>query len=64
MSRTTVKSGMEQISKAINELDSTTQQNAALVEETSAASEHMAGLAGEMLNLVMKFKISDSGKGV
>lgn len=58
------KSGMEQISRAINELDSTTQQNAALVEETSSASEHMAGLAEEMLSLVMKFKISGPGKGM
>ncbi|HOV09060.1 MAG TPA: methyl-accepting chemotaxis protein [Spirochaetota bacterium] len=52
------RTGMEQINKAVMELDSMTQQNAALVEETASASEEMANQAQELLALVSRFKIS------
>lgn len=48
---------MDQISKAIMELDSTTQQNAALVEETASASEEMSNQAQELLALMGTFSI-------
>ncbi len=54
------RAGMEQINKAIVELDSMTQQNAALVEETASASEEMANQASEMLTLMARFKIKNS----
>ena len=37
-----------------------TQQNAALVEETAAASEEMSNQAQELLSMVVQFKIRDS----
>ena len=49
--------GMDQINKAIIELDSTTQQNSALVEETASASEEMASQTQEMLALISRFKV-------
>lgn len=51
------RTGMEQINKAIMELDSMTQQNAALVEETASASEQMANQAQELLALMSRFTI-------
>ncbi|HOP62572.1 MAG TPA: methyl-accepting chemotaxis protein [Spirochaetota bacterium] len=51
------KAGMEQINRAIIELDSMTQQNAALVEETASASEQMANQAQELLSLMSRFTI-------
>jgi len=53
------RAGMEQINKAIMELDSMTQQNAALVEETASASEEMANQSQEMLALMSRFTIRD-----
>jgi hypothetical protein len=43
-------------------MDNMTQQNAALVEETAAASEEMSNQAQELLSLVQQFKIRDSFK--
>lgn len=54
------KSAMDQITRAIMELDSMTQQNAALVEETASASEEMTNQAQEMLGLMKQFKINSS----
>lgn len=58
--------GVHQVHTAINDIDSATQQNAALVEETSAASESMAeqaqGLAREMA--FFKTKASAGGRAL
>lgn len=51
------KQGANQINVAISELDSMTQQNAGLVEETASASEEMANQAQELIALVSRFKI-------
>jgi methyl-accepting chemotaxis protein len=56
------KQGMNQINIAITEMDSMTQQNAALVEETASASEEMAGQARAMLEMMDTFKIRDTKK--
>jgi methyl-accepting chemotaxis protein len=50
--------GMDQINKAVMELDKMTQQNAALVEEVSSLSENVLGRAKEMKDAVNLFKIS------
>ncbi len=55
------RTGMEQINKAVMELDSMTQQNAALVEETASASEQMANQAQELLALMSRFTIRQDG---
>ena len=49
--------GIDQINKAITQLESVTQQNAALVEEAAAASESMANQAKGMQDLVGQFHI-------
>lgn len=52
--------GISQVNIAINQMDNMTQQNAALVEQASAASESMAGQANNMLQQVAFFKVSDA----
>ncbi|MGK9175214.1 methyl-accepting chemotaxis protein [Yokenella regensburgei] len=49
--------GIDQIGKAVTELDSTTQQNAALVQESSAASLSLEQQAEQLSQLVSVFKI-------
>ena len=51
------KRGVDQINIAISELDTMTQQNAALVEETASASEEMASQAQELQAMMERFKI-------
>lgn len=48
--------GVEQVHQAMNDLDSTTQQNAALVEETSAAAESMSEQAVALSHNIAFFK--------
>ncbi|HEY3332390.1 MAG TPA: methyl-accepting chemotaxis protein [Capsulimonadaceae bacterium] len=52
--------GIEQVNKAVIQMDEITQQNAALVEEATAASQSMAGQAQELQQLVRRFKIDES----
>ncbi len=52
--------GIEQINSAVIEMDKMTQQNAALVEETAAASEQMTNQAQELLEKVSLFRINES----
>ncbi len=54
------KQGIGQINTAIVELDTMTQQNASLVEETSSASEEMMNQAKELLEMVRKFRIRNA----
>jgi len=53
-------SGIDQVNKAIMRMDETTQQNAALVEETTSASQSMKDQAKELLRQIAIFKISGS----
>jgi methyl-accepting chemotaxis protein-1 (serine sensor receptor) len=50
--------GVAQLSEAMRTMDSATQQNAALVEETAAASESLKMQASQMLQLVSQFRLS------
>lgn len=52
-------SGIEQANKSILEMDGTTQQNAALVEEISASAESMNEQSNELNNLVEFFVVSN-----
>ena len=59
--------GIDQINRAITEMDDVTQQNAALVEEATAAAISMQGQASNLLNVVSVFKLeqqSGSGRSV
>ncbi|WP_088138578.1 methyl-accepting chemotaxis protein [Achromobacter xylosoxidans] len=53
--------GIEQVNVAIAQLDSVTQQNAALVEESAAAALSMADQARDLLQAVEVFKTASSG---
>jgi methyl-accepting chemotaxis protein len=51
--------GLSQVNTAVNQMDQGTQQNAAMVEESTAASHALAHEARELANLVAKFNIGD-----
>lgn len=52
-------SGIEQVNKAVMQMDEMTQQNAALVEQATAASQSMAEQAGELNKLMEHYQITD-----
>jgi methyl-accepting chemotaxis protein len=54
------KQGISQLNIAITELDTMTQQNAALVEETASASEDMENLARELIQATRRFTVRDA----
>lgn len=49
--------GIEQINKSIHELDGMTQQNAALVEQATAASESLNEQASGLVSIIKKFTL-------
>lgn len=51
--------GISQINLAVNQLDTTTQQNASLVEESAGAAHSMAGQANELTRLVSQFTLRE-----
>jgi len=51
--------GIEQINEAITQMDSVTQQNAALVEEAAAAASSLEDQAAGLARLVSVFKVDD-----
>ena len=53
--------GIDQVNKAVIQMDQSTQQNAALVEQTTAASQSMRQQAGELLEQVGFFKVTENG---
>ncbi|AHK19170.1 hypothetical protein BF17_07470 [Yersinia similis] len=54
--------GITQVSQAISEMDNTTQQNAALVEESAAAADSLAEQAILLAQAVAVFRLSE-GEG-
>ena len=55
--------GIDEINQAISQLDSVTQQNAALVEEAAAAAGSLNHQASRMVDAVSKFKLENDGRG-
>ena len=51
--------GIEQVNSAVTELDDITQQNAALVEQTSAAAQNMNQRARQLREMISSFKTSN-----
>jgi methyl-accepting chemotaxis protein len=49
--------GISQVNLAINDMDQTTQQNAALVEQAAAAAESMQQQATRLSEVVSQFKL-------
>ncbi|MYM24425.1 hypothetical protein GTP46_17410 [Duganella sp. FT135W] len=56
------EAGIEQINRAIIEMDGVTQQNAALVEEASAAAGALQGQATHLAELVSVFKVDGAAQ--
>ncbi|MBB3562987.1 methyl-accepting chemotaxis protein [Rhizobium sp. BK512] len=50
-------SALQEVNSTVNQMDQMTQQNAAMVEETTAASRELANEADALLHLVQQFKI-------
>ncbi|UJP08582.1 MAG: methyl-accepting chemotaxis protein [Nitrosomonas sp.] len=55
-------SGIEQINQAVTQMDEVTQQNAALVEEASAAAESMKEQSKVLIQAVSVFKFAHHGE--
>lgn len=53
-----------QVRETVRDLDIMTQQNAAMVEQATAASSNLASEADHLSNLVMRFKVDIRGKNV
>ena len=52
--------GIEQVSKAVMQMDQTTQQNASLVEEASAASQAIVEQAQALNGMITRYNIDDA----
>lgn len=52
--------GIEEVNRAITQMDEMTQQNAALVEQAAAAAESMEEQAGNLARVVSAFKLDQS----
>jgi methyl-accepting chemotaxis protein len=52
-----------QVNSAVSEMDRMTQQNAAMVEQSTAASRSLAGEANELASMVARFTLGQSGAG-
>ena len=48
--------GLNQVNSAVNQMDQVTQQNAAMVEEATAAAANLKSEAGELARLVARFE--------
>ena len=52
--------GLNEVNSAVGQMDQVTQQNAAMVEQATAASHAMAGEAAELARLVGLFQIGEA----
>ncbi|AMV27431.1 Methyl-accepting chemotaxis protein II [Gemmata sp. SH-PL17] len=54
--------GIEQVNKAVSQMDSVTQKNASQTEEMSATAQTLTDQAAQLRDLVARFKLSESGR--
>jgi methyl-accepting chemotaxis protein len=54
------RDGIEEINRAINQMDEMTQKNAALVEQSAAAAESMQDQADKLASAVSVFRVADN----
>ena len=55
--------GLEQVNVAINQMDQVTQQNAAMVEESTAASHSLSKETSQLSGLIGQFQVGRAGLG-
>jgi methyl-accepting chemotaxis protein len=53
--------GLSEVNTAVNQMDQTTQQNAAMVEEATAASASLATEADRLRQLISQFQLGNAG---
>jgi methyl-accepting chemotaxis protein len=56
--------GLSEVNTAVNQMDQVTQQNAAMVEETTAAAASLRGEAAELARRVSQFQLGDAERSV
>jgi methyl-accepting chemotaxis protein len=56
-------SGIEQVNRAVVQMDELTQQNAALVEQATAASQAMAGQVRELNDMLARYQLGEPQRG-
>ena len=56
-------SALAEVNVAVNQMDQTTQQNAAMVEQSTAASHNLLRDAAELHRLMRRFQVSANGAG-
>ncbi|KQO83514.1 methyl-accepting chemotaxis protein [Rhizobium sp. Leaf262] len=54
--------GLAEVNTAVNQMDQVTQQNAAMVEETSAAGATLASESGRLRELIAQFQLSNGSQ--
>ena len=52
--------GLSEVNTAVNQMDQVTQQNAAMVEQTTAATHSLKGQAAELIKQVSAFRVSQA----
>ncbi|WJR66763.1 methyl-accepting chemotaxis protein [Neorhizobium sp. CSC1952] len=55
--------GLQEINSSVNHMDQMTQQNAAMVEETTAASQTLAEQSLQLQGLLSAFRLANDGNG-
>jgi methyl-accepting chemotaxis protein len=55
--------GLGEVNSSVNQMDNMTQKNAAMVEETNAATRQLAQEADTLMTLIEQFKISAQQAG-
>ncbi len=56
--------GLDEVNTAVNRLDEVTQQNAAMVEQSTAASHALSGEAEELMTLLSSFRVSERDEAI
>ena len=51
--------GLREVNTAVNMMDQVTQQNAAMVEQSTAASQNLTNEAGQLVDLIARFQLDD-----
>jgi methyl-accepting chemotaxis protein len=54
--------GLSEVNTAVNQMDQTTQQNAAMVEQATAASASLASEADRLRQLISQFQLGNAGQ--
>ncbi|ANL31512.1 methyl-accepting chemotaxis protein (plasmid) [Rhizobium phaseoli] len=55
--------GLSEVNVAVNQMDQTTQQNATMVQQSTAASDSLAQEAQKLRELVAQFRLDDAASG-